>query len=201
MFLRLRHSELGKSFSSYSNEYKEKDDYYHINIDMNDPNIVEPYDGVYELSIVISDPSLDNPIIWSFGKIEVKFTKAKDPAEVTPSYKNFQKTKMEPNYEEEVHDPKYILSFTFCGAILFLTLIYLRYIQKFNVNLSNFPSKDNFWNFLFAALFVVSIIILAYIYVLFWVKINIVQALFACSAIGFFALIFGYQVLTKVKID
>jgi len=37
MFLRLRHTEYGKTFSSYVSEYKEADDYFHINFDLNDP--------------------------------------------------------------------------------------------------------------------------------------------------------------------
>lgn len=70
-------------------------------------NLIEAYDGVYELSIIVSDPSLDNPIFWNFGKLDMKFQKPKDPTDVTPSYKNNQKQKMEPNYTEEKIDPKY----------------------------------------------------------------------------------------------
>lgn len=37
MFLRLRHTELGKSYSAYVVEYKSTDDYFYINLDMSDP--------------------------------------------------------------------------------------------------------------------------------------------------------------------
>jgi len=53
---------------------------------------------------------MDNPIIWSFGKVEIKFQKASEPADMTLLYKNFQKEKMEPNYTEEPMDPKYVVS-------------------------------------------------------------------------------------------
>jgi hypothetical protein len=36
-FLRLRHTELGKTYSAYVYEYKSTDDYYYINFDMSDP--------------------------------------------------------------------------------------------------------------------------------------------------------------------
>ena len=37
IFLRLRHTELGKSYSAYVYEYKSNDDYYSINFDLSDP--------------------------------------------------------------------------------------------------------------------------------------------------------------------
>jgi hypothetical protein len=37
IFLRLRHTELGKSYSAYVHEYKANDDYYSINFDLSDP--------------------------------------------------------------------------------------------------------------------------------------------------------------------
>jgi hypothetical protein len=36
MFLRLRHTELGKAYSAYVGEYKSGDDYYYINFDMSE---------------------------------------------------------------------------------------------------------------------------------------------------------------------
>lgn len=36
MFLRLRHSEIGKTYSAYVSTYKTADDYYYINFDMSD---------------------------------------------------------------------------------------------------------------------------------------------------------------------
>jgi hypothetical protein len=37
IFLRLRHTELGKSYSSYVHEYKASEEYYTINFDLSDP--------------------------------------------------------------------------------------------------------------------------------------------------------------------
>jgi hypothetical protein len=34
-------------------------------------------------------------MFWNFGKIEIKFKKPLDPSNMTPSYKNIQKEKME----------------------------------------------------------------------------------------------------------
>jgi hypothetical protein len=43
-------------------------------------------------------------MFWNFGKIEVKFRKPQDPSNMTPSYKNIQKEKMETSVApEETH--------------------------------------------------------------------------------------------------
>ncbi len=65
-------------------------------------NTIEPYDGIYELTVILSDTALDNPIIWNFGKIEAKFRKPLDPSNLSMTYKNIQKPKMEPSFPPEV---------------------------------------------------------------------------------------------------
>jgi len=39
MFLRLRHIDLGKVYSSYTAEISKKDEYFNLSFDMNDPVI------------------------------------------------------------------------------------------------------------------------------------------------------------------
>lgn len=100
-FLRLRHVELGKTYSAYVREYKAKDDYHYINFEMSDPNTMEAYGGLYELTLIVSDAGLENPMIWNFGKLEIKFQKALDPSNLAQSYKSPQKEKMEPSFPVE----------------------------------------------------------------------------------------------------
>ena len=53
------------------------------------------------MSIIISDPTIENPVIWSFGKILIKFSKPLDPLNVSESYKNIIKPKIEYTFNEE----------------------------------------------------------------------------------------------------
>jgi len=99
--LRLRHVEYGKSYSAYVREYKAQDDNYYINFDMSDPNVMDAYDGTYELTLILSDIVMENPVIWNFGKIEVTFRKPLDPSNLSSNYKNIQKPKLEPSFEAE----------------------------------------------------------------------------------------------------
>lgn len=100
IFLRLKNNEIGKAYSSYVTDLKQVDDYYLINFDMSDPNTMEAYDGLYELTLILSDTSLENPIIWNFGKIEIRFKKPLDPNNLVPSYKNPQGDRIEPTIPE-----------------------------------------------------------------------------------------------------
>lgn len=68
---------------------------------MSDPNVMDAYDGVYELTLILSDATMDNPVIWNFGKIEVNFRKPLDPSNLSYNFKNIQKPKMEPHFEVE----------------------------------------------------------------------------------------------------
>lgn len=70
---------------------------------------MEAYDGVYELTLMVSDAGLDNPIIWNFGKLEVKFRKPLDPTNIVPSYKNQLKEKMETTFTPEESPNKNIV--------------------------------------------------------------------------------------------
>jgi hypothetical protein len=84
---------------------------------------MEAYDGLYELTLMVSDPSLENPIIWNFGKLEVRFNKPLDPNNIHPSYKNIQKEKLEPFFEEPESTTKnFIVNIIYIIIIAFTTL-------------------------------------------------------------------------------
>lgn len=62
------------------------------------------------MSILISDPSMENPILWNFGKVEIKFNKPLDPLSITESFKNHQKPKLEHTFAPEEHTKTSIVS-------------------------------------------------------------------------------------------
>lgn len=69
---------------------------------------MDAYSGIYELTLIVSDTGLDNPIIWNFGKLEIIFNKPLDPSTLTPSNKNIQKSKIQPHFEPEENHNKNI---------------------------------------------------------------------------------------------
>ena len=201
LFLRLKHNELNKSFDSYSNFYNEKKGLYYITFELDDPVKMESYNGKYSLSIYLSDKSIEKPIIWNFGSMEIKYIKPQSPSDAEPLYLNIQKPKMEPTFNEENQlDKNKFLGIVFSSLIIacgFLLLGILKYNN--NINLDNFP-KEKIGG-LFNLLFVMFVIAIAYVLILFWIKLNILQTF------GIFVIMFipgvtiVYQAMKNLKVD
>lgn len=78
------------------------------------------------MSLLLSDPGLENPILWNFGKLEVKFSKPLDPSNVEESYKNYQKPKQEHTFAPEEHRKTSIVSnFKYVKKIILLKRLLL----------------------------------------------------------------------------
>jgi len=200
MFLRLRHTELGKTYSAYVSDFKEG--YSFINFDLSDQNSIESYDGVYELTLLVSDISLDNPMIWNFGKLDVKFRKPADPSNMNPSYKNIQKPKMDTTFEPEESPTKNILSSMIFSVItLAITAYYFLLIKKSKGNIDNFPHSKKKSSFIFNLLFIIFIFLAAYIMVLFYLKLNIIQTLLCLIALAIPGSFIVFNALKHIKIE
>ncbi len=70
---------------------------------------MEAYDGMFELTLILNDVEFENPMIWNFGKMDIKFKKPMDPTNTTPSYANKNKDKMEPFFYPEQSPTKFII--------------------------------------------------------------------------------------------
>ena len=201
LFLRLKHNELNKSFDSYSHFYNEKKGLYYISFELDDPVKMESYNGKYSLSIYLSDKSIEKPIIWNFGNIEIKYIKPQNPSEAEPLYLNNQKPKMEPTFNEENKlDKNKFLGIVFSSLIIGCGILLLGILKyNNNINLDNFP-KEKIGG-LFNLLFVMFVVAVAYVLILFWVKLNILQTF------GIFVIMFipgvtiVYQAMKNLNIE
>jgi hypothetical protein len=91
---------------------------------------MDAYDGIYELTLIVSDIALDNPVIWNFGKIEVKFKKPLDPSNLSSSYKNPQKEKMEPYFAPEESPNK-----NFIVKYLIIYLAFFDFLRSYSLSI------------------------------------------------------------------
>ena len=201
LFLRLKHNELNKSFDSYSNFYNDKKGLYYISFELDDPVKIESYNGKYSLSIYLSDKSIEKPIIWNFGNMEIKYIKPQNPSEAEPTYFNIQKPKMEPTFNEENSlDKNKFFGIIFTSLIIGCGILLLG-ILKYNnyINLDNFPKEK--MGGLFNLLFIMFVVAIAYVLILFWIKLNILQTL------GIFVIMFipgvtiVYQAMKNLNVD
>ncbi len=175
LFLRLKHNDIKKTFDSYSNYYNENNKLYYISFELDDPVKIESYNGKYTLSIYLSDKSIEKPIIWNFADMEIKYIKPQDLSEAEPNYSNFQKPIMEPTFNpENTLEKNKFLGVVFTGIIIFCFFV-LFGLLNYNdyINLGNFPKEK--MGGIFNMLFIIFVLAIAYIFVLFWMKLNILQ--------------------------
>ena len=74
---------------------------YFIGFELDDPINIESYNGLYEISIIMSDLNIKEVLNWELGKIEISFTKPTDLQEELNSLKNSLEPKMEPTFSPE----------------------------------------------------------------------------------------------------
>ncbi len=200
VFLRLKNVDLQKSYNAYASKFDLEKNEYFIGFELDDPVNMESYNGIYELSVVMSDPTIKNVLKWDFGKIQISFTKPSDPLDEQRALKNKLQPKMEPTFQPEVKREKNLVVGTiFSFIILFLTLLLFVVLFKSDSNVRNFPKSS--FAFLMNVMFIGVLGVVAYVLFLFWTKFNILQTMF------FFVIMFipvsfiVYKALKNHKIE
>jgi hypothetical protein len=200
VFLKLKNNVLNKSFNSYSNYYDSKNGYHYITFELDDPNNIESYNGMYDMILTVSDIANENPIEWNFGKTELTFLKPTSPDEEKLKLFNNVKPIMIPSQPQLISkNEHYVIGCIASVVIVILTFILLITLKKNNANVSAFPTDKI--GALFNLLFIGVLGLISFILYLFWVKLNILQTLKIFVIIFFPCAIIVYQSLKTHKID
>ena len=200
VFLKLKNNVLNKSFNSYSNYYDSKNGYHYITFELDDPNNIESYNGMYDMILAVSDIANENPIEWNFGKTELTFLKPTSPDEEKLKLFNNVKPIMIPSQPQLISkNEHYVIGCIASVVIVILTFILLITLKKNNANVSAFPTDKI--GALFNLLFIGVLGLISFILYLFWVKLNILQTLKIFVIIFFPCAIIVYQSLKTHKID
>ena len=200
VFLKLKNNVLNKSFNSYSNYYDSKSGYHYITFELDDPNNIESYNGMYDMILAVSDIANESPIEWNFGKTELTFLKPTSPDEEKLKLFNNVKPIMIPSQPQLISkNEHYVIGCIASVVIVILTFILLITLKKNNANVSAFPTDKI--GALFNLLFIGVLGLISFILYLFWVKLNILQTLKIFVIIFFPCAIIVYQSLKTHKID
>ena len=200
VFLRLKNVELQKSYNAYASKFDLENNEYFIGFELDDPVNMESYNGIYEISIVMSDPTIKNVLKWDFGQIRISFTKPSDPLDEQRALKNKLQPKMEPTFSPEVKREKnLVIASIFSLIILFLTLLLFIVLVKSDSNVKNFPQSS--FGFFMNVLFIGVLGIVAYVLFLFWTKYNILQTMFFFVIMFIPASFIVYKALKNHKIE
>ncbi len=200
VFLRLRNKELNKSYNAYATKFDKEENEYFIEFELDDPANMESYNGAYEISVIMSDSTINKVITWEFGEITISFTKPTDPMEEIKALKNKLEPKMEPTFSPEVKREKNMtIALIFSGIILLLTLGLFVVLVKSNSNINNFPKST--FAFLMNILFIGVLGVVAYVLFLFWTVYNILQTMFFFVVMCLPASFIVYKALKNHKIE
>ena len=200
VFLRLKNKDLNKSYNAYASKYDLENNEYFIGFELDDPVNMESYNGLYEISIIMSDPNIKEVLQWEFGKIEISFTKPTDPQEEINSLKNSLEPKMEPTFSPEPKREKNLLIGSIFSFIIFgLTFMLIIVLIKSDSNVNNFPKSS--FGFVMNLLFIGVLGTVAYILFLFWVKYNILQTMFFFVVMSIPACFIVYKALKNHRIE
>ena len=200
VFLKLKNNVLNKSFNSYSNYFDSKSGYHYITFELDDPNNIESYNGIYDMILTVSDIANENPIEWNFGKTEITFLKPTSPDEERLKLFNNIKPIMIPSQPQLISkNEHFVIGCIASVVIVILTFILLITLKKNNANVSAFPTDKI--GALFNLLFIGVLGLISFILYLFWVKLNILQTLKIFVIIFFPCAIIVYQSLKTHKID
>ena len=200
VFLRLKNVELQKSYNAYASKFDLENNEYFIGFELDDPVNMESYNGIYEISIVMSDPTIKNVLKWDFGQIRISFTKPSDPLDEQRALKNKLQPKMEPTFSPEVKREKnLVIASIFSFIILILTLLLFIVLVKSDSNVKNFPQSS--FGFFMNVLFIGVLGIVAYVLFLFWTKYNILQTMFFFVIMFIPASFIVYKALKNHKIE
>ena len=200
VFLRLKNVDLQRSYNAYASKFDLENNEYFIGFELDDPVNMESYNGIYELSVIMSDPTIKNVLKWDFGQIIISFTKPSDPLDEQRALKNKLQPKMEPTFSPEVKREKnLVLGSIFSLIILFLTLLLFVVLVKSDSNVNNFPKRS--FAFFMNVLFVGVLGIVAYVLFLFWTKLNILQTMFFFVIMFIPASFIVYKALKNHKIE
>ena len=200
VFLRLKNAELQKSYNAYASKFDLENNEYFIGFELDDPVNMESYNGIYDISIIMSDPIIKKVLQWDFGQIRISFTKPSDPLDEQRALKNNLQPKMEPTFSPEVKREKnLVVASIFSLIILILTLVLFIVLVKSESNVSNFPKRS--FAFLMNVLFIGVLLIVAYVLFLFWTKYNILQTMFFFVIMSIPASFIVYKALKNHTIE
>lgn len=150
-----------------------EDNMYRIVIDLGDPDHILPYNGNYELELILSGELVET-LKWTIAKIDLTFIKPATKAPASDADLTLL-PEIHHQFPGERRKPAFIVT-TFFDALVGVALVgFFVVLAKIGVNFDRFPKE--FFGSILSILFLVLILGLFGTLTLFWLQINIFQTL------------------------
>jgi len=153
--------------------------------------------GTYDLSLIVGDTFLQNPFFWTFASLDINFPdslKAEIP-----------RSPFEPEadiiHQFRIPDkrPPKTISLAFTGATVSIPLLVLFIgLLKIGANMNNFPGGVAFF---YAVGFQVSIGAILSLFVVYWLRLNMIQTLGYLTILSIPTLFFAHKNLNTLALS
>jgi len=195
-FVRVSQTQLGREIFVVA-QYSPKGYTAHINLKDLAPEFYGQT-GNYELELIVGDVSIQNPTAWNFATVHINFpnnTKAEVPRSPFEPLSDIKHV-----FRSADKRPPTTISFAFTVATLAVPfLILLIGLFRVGANVSNFPGGANF---IFAVGFQVSLGAILALFIIYWLRLNMVQTLGYLGILAVPSLFFAHRnlnALSRVK--
>ena len=158
--------------------------------------------GKYDIQLTVGDAVMENSLLRDIGYVELDLPEAPEkaprpPPQAVDPYSRYG-PKAEINHIFRVPDkrPPKELSLTFLGLTFLPFIGFLIGLLRLGVNLKNFPTSSV--PATFAVLFHVGIAAVLFLYLLFWLKLDLFTTLKALGFLGVFLMFVGHRILSHL---
>ncbi|OXA50430.1 Dolichyl-diphosphooligosaccharide--protein glycosyltransferase subunit 2 [Folsomia candida] len=150
--------------------------------------------GAYEITLILGDFFIDDSVEWVLGDVQLQVASGK-PKAPNPLYGIAYGPKPEIKHQFRTPEPRPARVLSDAFTILTLSPLLILFILwiKIGANISGFPAS------LSAVLFHLGLGGIFGVYVLFWIKLTMFEALKLISIPGFITFIFGHRLLSYLS--
>ncbi|KAF2292708.1 hypothetical protein GH714_027188 [Hevea brasiliensis] len=158
--------------------------------------------GKYDIQLTVGDAVMENSFLSAIGSIELDLPEPPEKAPRPPSqpvepYSRYgPKAEITHIFRAPDKRPPKELSLAFLGLTLLPFVGFLIGLLRLGVNLKNFPSSSV--PAIFAILFHFGIAAVLFLYVLFWLKLDLFTTLKAIGFLGAFLMFVGHRILSHL---
>lgn len=154
---------------------------YRVVIDLGDPDHILPYNGQYDLEVIVSGGSIAESIRWTLANFDITFGKPADKAPVTDADVQLL-PEIRHQFPAERRKPSVLLTGIFIGGIIVCVLGFLAVLSKLGVNLNNLP--QSFTGKILTLVFLGLVVAVFGTLAMFWLKINIFETLLVLAVLA-----------------
>ncbi|XP_040074114.3 dolichyl-diphosphooligosaccharide--protein glycosyltransferase subunit 2 [Ixodes scapularis] len=147
--------------------------------------------GKYDLSLIIGDAVIANPLKWTLASLALSFPPNPSPPKDTVDI-HAPRPEIKHLFREQEKRPPAFLSNAFCGLVLAPLLLLFVLWGRIGVNLSNFPFS------LSTVLFHLGLAAIFGLFTCFWLRLTMFTTLKYLAALGAVTFISGHGMLTRL---